>query len=254
MAEDPWLDHWHVYIHYCSSDTWAGTRAASQHTGGFTFHGRHILAAVLRSLAEHHGLLTASSVVLTGTSAGAQGAVLNCDLVAARLQEAATNNTDMEVRCVANAPEFYPPEVHTAGCRTRQPDYQDNLTSFWGRQMDESCLQFAAENGVDSAGELCGVTANFVPFVSTPLVVLSSHEDTAFTAGFGCAPAYSSPEYGQFRAEWMAAHSGLVTDLMADWPEIAFYAPNCRGHVLDFEADKHMSVVFDNVTSRGKNI
>ena len=73
VAEDPWLDHWHVYIHYCSSDTWAGTRAASQHTGGFTFHGRHILAAVLRSLAEHHGLLTASSVVLTGTSAGAQG-------------------------------------------------------------------------------------------------------------------------------------------------------------------------------------
>ena len=155
--------------------------------------------------------------------------MLNCDWVAARLQEAATN-PGLEVRCVANAPEFYPPEVHTAGCRTRQPDYQDNLTSFWGRQMDESCLQFAAENGVDSAGELCGVTANFVHFVSTPLVVLSSHEDTAFTAGFGCAPAYSSPEYGQFRAEWMAAHSGLVTDLMADWPEIAFYAPNCREH------------------------
>ena len=65
-------------------------------------------------------------------------------------------------------------------------------------------------------------------------------------------PRYGTPEYEEFRADWMQAHSGHVTQLMEDRPEIAFYAPNCRGHVLDFEAA--MSVVFDNVTSRRKNI
>ena len=43
-------------------------------------------------------------------------------------------------------------------------------------------------------------------------------------------PRYGTPEYEEFRADWMQAHSGHVTQLMADRPEIAFYAPNCREH------------------------
>ena len=31
-----------MFVHYCSSDTWSGTRAADEETGGYTFHGRHV--------------------------------------------------------------------------------------------------------------------------------------------------------------------------------------------------------------------
>ena len=43
------------------------------------------------------------------------------------------------------------------------------------------------------------MTANFVRFITTPLLILSSHEDSVFTNHFGCAPKYGTPEYEEFR-------------------------------------------------------
>ena len=43
-------DYWHVFVHYCSSDTWSGTRAADEETGGYTFHGRHVFEVGLIKL------------------------------------------------------------------------------------------------------------------------------------------------------------------------------------------------------------
>ena len=80
------------------------------------------------------------------------------------------------------------PQVYTEGCYSRAEDYQNTLGQFWGRVEDASCLQYAAENAVANVGELCGVTVNFVPFITTPLLILSSHEDSVFTNHFGCAP------------------------------------------------------------------
>ena len=102
-------------------------------------------------------------------------------------------------RCVADAPEYFPPEVHTEDCANRAPGFQNHLTEFWGREMDKSCLEFAAEQGVEDVGELCGLTTNFAQFITTPLAILSSHEDSAFTHDFGCEPDPHSPEHEQFR-------------------------------------------------------
>ena len=49
----------------------------------------------------------------------------------------------------------------------------------------------------------CYFAANFVQFISTPLLILSSHEDSVFTRAFGCAPDYGTPEYEEFRELWM---------------------------------------------------
>jgi len=229
LDNEPYFDYWHVFVHYCSSDVWSGTRAASQETGGYNFYGKHIVSAVLEDLSARFGLLEASHIVLTGGSAGAQGTVLNCDDFSAQVWAA---NPDIDVRCVADAPEYFPPEVHTEDCANRAPGFQNHLTEFWGREMDKSCLEFAAEQGVEDVGELCGLTTNFAQFITTPLAILSSHEDSAFTHDFGCEPDPHSPEHEQFRAEWMAAHNEQATALMVDFPEIAFYAPNCRMHTL----------------------
>ena len=66
-------------------------------------------------------------------------------------------------------------------------------------------------------------------------MILSSHEDSAFTNAFGCAPPHGAPEYEEFREEWMQAHSEDVLELMANYPEIAFYSPNCREHVIGMD-------------------
>ena len=41
-----------VSVHYCSSDLWTGRREASDDTAGYTFHGQHILEAVVEDLME----------------------------------------------------------------------------------------------------------------------------------------------------------------------------------------------------------
>merc|ERR1711892_119946 len=227
QMNDPFHDYWHVQVHYCSSDTWSGTREAADVTGGYHFYGKHIFEAVVQDLASNYDLLEATNIVLTGGSAGAQGVVFRCDDFA---DWVLAQNPSIDVRCMPNAPEFFPPEVHTEGCYTRDPGYENYLTEFWGRVEDKSCLEFAQQNGVGNVGELCGLTANFAKFITTPLMILSSHEDSAFSHIFGCEPHPGTPEHDEFRVEWMTAHSQLVLDLMAEYPEIAFFAPNCRIH------------------------
>jgi len=226
-GEDPFKDYTQVRVHYCSSDTWAGTREASDQTGGFYFYGKYIFDSVVEDLALNFNLLSATHVVLTGGSAGAQGVAHNCDHFHDWLKG---HNPSMDVRCLLDSPEFYPPEVHTDDCSNREPGYQDYLSQFWAREEDKSCLQFAQDNSVENIGELCGVLARFLEFITTPLALLTSHEDAVFIAGMGCLA--NSPDHDQFREEWMAAHSELVLEYSAKFPEMSWFAPNCRTHVI----------------------
>jgi len=228
---DPFHDYWHVQVHYCSSDTWSGTRMASPETGGYHFYGKHIFEAVIQDLAENFNLLEAKNIVLTGGSAGAQGVTFRCDDTA---EWVLSQNPNIDIRCVPNAPELYPPDVHTDGCYTRDPDYQNYLTEFWGRVEDKSCLEFAQQNNVENVGELCGVNAHFTKFITTPQLIISTHADPTFGHIFGCEPRPGTPEDDQFVEEWMTAHSEIVLDLMAEHPEIAIFAPNCRLHGVGF--------------------
>ena len=91
---DAYRDYWVVYVHYCSSDLWSGTNSASSETAGYNFHGKDIVAAVIKDLTDNHNLLGANKVVFTGCSAGAVGVSFNCDDVAAKLPNA-------DFRCVA---------------------------------------------------------------------------------------------------------------------------------------------------------
>ena len=229
LAEDPFKDYTQVRVHYCSSDTWSGTRAATDETGGFHFYGKYIFDAVAQDLALNFQLLEATHVVLAGGSAGAQGAALRCDDFNDWVK---FNNPTIDVKCLLDSPEFYPPEVHTEDCANRDPGYQNYLSNFWERIEDETCLEFAEENALENVGELCGVTARFLQFVTTPLAMLTSHEDAVFTGAFGCQPYPNSPEHEQFRADWMAAHSDLVMDYISDFPDMSWFAPNCKTHVI----------------------
>jgi len=234
LAGDPFQDYMQVRVHYCSSDTWSGTREASEETGGYHFYGKHIFEAVVQDLDLNFNLLEATHIVLTGGSAGAQGVAFRCDDF---FEWVKSNNPSINVKCMPDSPEFYPPEVHTEGCPSRDPGYQNYLTKFWGRVEDASCLEYAKAAGVENVGELCGVAARFTQFITSPLLILTTHEDAVFTSVFGCQPGPAQPDHEQFKVEWMAAHSELVMEYMADFPQIAFFAPNCRTHVIMYHPE-----------------
>ena len=98
-----------MWVHYCSSDLYTGTRDASEDTGNFFFHGRcltdiikllfrkckwlgnffnafrYIVQAVVEDIIKHApNLANLNQLVLMGESAGAYGVGFNCDMVADR--------------------------------------------------------------------------------------------------------------------------------------------------------------------------
>lgn len=79
---NPWAAASVVYVGYCSSDAWMGNTEAF----GFQFRGQSILAAALQDLLQFRGLRPGSRLLLGGCSAGARGAMVHLDSVAAALE------------------------------------------------------------------------------------------------------------------------------------------------------------------------
>lgn len=83
----------HIYVPYCSSDSWSGFAQAnsSDHGSQFAFMGSKILERVLESLyddqARNSSLFEAKFILLAGDSAGATGVILNLDKVAALIEQ-----------------------------------------------------------------------------------------------------------------------------------------------------------------------
>ena len=70
----PFWNYNKVYIPYCSSDMWLGHGSS---LSNFQFNGASILKAVFTELKLLHGMVSTHGITLSGTSAGAIGAVLN---------------------------------------------------------------------------------------------------------------------------------------------------------------------------------
>eukprot|EP00669_Euglena_mutabilis_P006805 TRINITY_DN2297_c0_g2_i1.p1 TRINITY_DN2297_c0_g2~~TRINITY_DN2297_c0_g2_i1.p1 ORF type:complete len:318 (+),score=48.28 TRINITY_DN2297_c0_g2_i1:409-1362(+) len=87
---------------YCSQDVWIGQRDAPlPEAGGRYFAGHHIVTEVIQVLRSQFGLDAASSVLLSGVSAGGLGVFLHLDHLAAQL------GPNVDVVGVANS-GFFP--------------------------------------------------------------------------------------------------------------------------------------------------
>ncbi|EFN84998.1 Protein notum-like protein, partial [Harpegnathos saltator] len=77
--ENPfWHNANHVFVPYCTSDSWSGTRATPE--GMFSFMGAEVLVQVVRDLIPL-GLEGARSLLLAGSSAGGTGVMLNLNRI-----------------------------------------------------------------------------------------------------------------------------------------------------------------------------
>ncbi|XP_059157437.1 palmitoleoyl-protein carboxylesterase notum1-like [Physella acuta] len=79
--ENPYYFHSNVvYVPYCSSDSWSGTRNKTS-AMDFSFMGSLILDEVFDELLKK-GMKQAKTVILAGTSAGGTGVLINIDRIA----------------------------------------------------------------------------------------------------------------------------------------------------------------------------
>ena len=75
----------HVFVPYCSSDSWSGTRKGSSNERSFM--GSYIVREVIKELSEYNQLLFGEELYLAGSSAGGTGVLVNIDAVAAMLSK-----------------------------------------------------------------------------------------------------------------------------------------------------------------------
>ncbi|XP_030747705.1 palmitoleoyl-protein carboxylesterase NOTUM [Sitophilus oryzae] len=86
MEENPyWWNANHVFVPYCSSDSWSGTKR-SEKQGMFSFMGSSIVLQVVRDLIPL-GLENSTDLLLAGSSAGGTGVMINLDFVEELLHE-----------------------------------------------------------------------------------------------------------------------------------------------------------------------
>ncbi|XP_057651110.1 palmitoleoyl-protein carboxylesterase NOTUM [Diorhabda carinulata] len=86
MKENPfWWNANHVFVPYCSSDSWSGTKPPTP-SDLFSFMGSFIVRQVIRDLIPL-GLENSTDLILSGSSAGGTGVMLNLDYVKELLHE-----------------------------------------------------------------------------------------------------------------------------------------------------------------------
>lgn len=88
-SENPyWYNANHVFVPYCSSDSWSGSRSKPETRDGFRFMGSLIVQQVMADLIPLGlGHPQGADLLMAGSSAGGLGVMLNLDRVRTFLQD-----------------------------------------------------------------------------------------------------------------------------------------------------------------------
>lgn len=132
----------HVFVPYCSSDSWSGTNPGKSN-GDRAFMGNLIVQEVVRELADYNQLLFAKELYLAGSSAGATGVLVNVDLVAKMVAK-----VGILVRGIVDSGWFLDNQPFNAGggdcpngqCHSVIDDLKAGV-ELWGAKVPEGCLQ-----------------------------------------------------------------------------------------------------------------
>lgn len=206
-----------VYVDYCTSDNWAGHRAASADTNGFAFRGADLLRAALQDLRDpaisgpdHLG--TATEVLLVGSSAGGLGVVANADRLSAALPA-------VRVRAVNDAGWVADLLSDPPAGQSAQPSYVefDARFAYWAALPDDSCAALEP----DHPGR-CSIGPTVFPRLTTPLFV---HEDQRDPVQLAMLGGSMDPAY---KAQFAAAIASSLA------PVTGVFSPRAGDHGLVF--------------------
>ena len=152
-------------------------------------------------------------LVLMGESAGAYGVGFNCDLVADRFHE---EMPDLDVRCVADAGDFYPPYMSISeDCDVLTAMSQ--VASFFHSAGDTSC--FSGTWGTDNTELECLTFMTSYPEITTPFMVVNHFVDT--TVHGWCAPGLNG--HPEFWAAWEEEVKAMALRYVEDKPGIELF-------------------------------
>ena len=243
--------HIHVFLPYCSSDLWQGSRAdAGADVTGFRFCGDHIVSAVVR---EALAPSDPAEVVVAGESAGGAGALGQANRIAAGLPNAAVTVYADSAWNVFNE---------------RTAAVLSAAYALWNATFDPACT--AARSAAPWLCAMASVVADHVPlpvlfaipmydpvetfgpevFAAPPAINETTNRLISFTGGGSFSPSPLHPFVcGSFPAPLPHAFIGGPPSLLLSpggaratlyqaglprqaAPNRSYYSPACFWHVL----------------------
>ncbi|KAL5242347.1 hypothetical protein ACI65C_009757 [Semiaphis heraclei] len=165
-AENPyWWQANHVFVPYCTSDIWTGRRAEPQHGSKFTFMGSIVIKQVIRELLTI-GLANANALILSGSSAGGVGVMLNLDPIQKMLRQ----YSGMSVHGITDSGWFMdqqPYDIEDEGGSSASPVEAVKLgIPYWHSQIPSRC-----RNLYINEPSKCFIGYKIYPTLSVPLFV-----------------------------------------------------------------------------------
>lgn len=200
----------HVYIPYCSSDLWAGNGAATVQGETWRFEGQAIITAVVEDL----DLEDDERVILTGSSAGGAGTILNLDHVASLLP-----NVDVQ----GFADSAFPVEgiISYAPSEDAALLSLENALDFQQWSFDETCIEAYPDDP-----SKCMFMDTLYEYLETPIYFFATQRDQNRMGNFGVTMPLNADEEA-----WIA--ETYVPAFIAAAEEVdGIYAPDESFHVV----------------------
>eukprot|EP00093_Oithona_nana_P001165 01165.XXX_2852_1571_1 [CDS] Oithona nana genome sequencing. len=207
--ENPYYsDANHVFVPYCSSDSWSGTKKG--HSGNLAFMGRNIISEVIKELSSYQGLLFGQELFLAGSSAGAIGVLLNVDFVAESVKP------NLAVRGIVDSGWF----LDNADNSNRfLHDLKDGI-KLWEANVNDDC----ARNYPNELWQ-CYLGYKVHPFIKSPLFIFQWQFDH-FQLHAENVAVPTSPD----PAQWNFIHT-IGANLRKSFKDIdAVFSPACIEH------------------------
>lgn len=180
---NPDMHGWnHVFLPYCSQDLWSGqhenpvTPVIDYHSDskgdGYYFSGHLIVIAVMDAL-DKEGLKDATTIVVSGNSAGGMGMWLHLDWMAERYVQSEVVGLSIAGFYTWNYAYTGP---NAADPKTELPDFSEEsfkgYVDLWDSFMDADCT--------DALGKhpwWCMVSENALPYVKSRVYIVQAQTD-----------------------------------------------------------------------------
>jgi hypothetical protein len=209
----------HVFLHYCSSDAYAGDTERQVDGATWQFRGKVIVDALFEQLLTqpidgHPTLATATDILVAGSSTGALGVHNNLDRIAARLAPVRVRGLVDGAWIPAGTIPFSLGTTFAA-----RPDQPAGM-AYWNARPDDSCV---AANPRNPAA--CLNQAFATPHIATPIFVYADQRDVSVLGQLGIVRSPTSAD----EADYVLGFASAIRDsLRAAAP--AYFAANVTIH------------------------
>ncbi|EAT48847.1 AAEL000104-PA, partial [Aedes aegypti] len=138
-SENPyWYNANHVFVPYCSSDSWSGTKVKPDTRDGLRFMGSLIVRQVMADLIPLGlGHSQGADLLMAGSSAGGLGVMLNLDKVRSFLQN--EKGLKVAVRGVSDSGWFLDREPYTPGAVAASEAVRQGWR-MWDGALPQACV------------------------------------------------------------------------------------------------------------------